>query len=47
MKVRVTIWVAGSTFTEDVVASRFDDTKKVALARNPGAKVINRKIMME
>jgi hypothetical protein len=47
MKVRVTLWVAGNTFTEDVIVSKFDDAKKVALAKNPGAKVINRKIMME
>ena len=47
MKVRVSLWVAGNTFTEDVIVTRFDDAKKVALAMNPGAKVINRKIMME
>ena len=47
MKVRVTLWVAGNTFTEDVIISKFDDSKKVALARHPSAKVINRKIMME
>ena len=47
MKVRVLLWVAGNTFTEDVIVSRFEDAKKVALARNPGAKVINRKIIME
>ena len=46
MKVRVTLWVAGNTFTEDVVVSKFNDAKKVALARNPGTKVINRKILL-
>ena len=38
MKVRVTLWVAGNTFTEDVIVSKFDDAKKVALAKNPGPK---------
>ncbi len=47
MKVRVTLWVAGNTITEDVIVSKFDDAKKVALARNPGAKVNNRKIIVE
>ncbi len=47
MKVRVTLWVAGNTFSDDVIVSKFDDARKVALARNPGAKVINRKIIME
>ena len=47
MKVRVTLWVAGSTFTDDVIVSRFEDAKRVALARNPQAKVINRKIIVE
>ena len=47
MKVRVTLWVAGNTFTEDVIVSKFDDAKKVSLAGKRGAKVINRKIMME
>ncbi len=46
MKVRVSLWVAGRTFDEDVIVSRFEDAKKVAMARNPGAKVINRKIIM-
>ncbi len=47
MKVRVTLWVAGSTFTDDVIVSRFQDASKVALQRNPQAKVINRKIIIE
>ena len=46
MKVRVTLWVAGNTFTDDVIVSRFEDASKVALQRHPHAKVINRKIMM-
>ena len=28
MKVRVTLWVAGNTFTEDVIVSKFDDAPK-------------------
>ena len=47
MKVRVTLWVAGNTFTEDVIVSKFDDASKVALQRHPQAKVINRKIIVE
>jgi|TARA_R100000027_G_C2214958_1_gene84222 hypothetical protein len=47
VKVRVTLWVAGSTFTDDVIVSRFQDASKVALQRNPQAKVINRKIIIE
>ena len=46
MKVRVTLWVAGNTFTDDVIVRRFEDASKVALQRHPQAKVINRKIMM-
>ena len=46
MKVRVTLWVAGNTFTEDVIVSKFDDAKKVALARIPGAKAKDRKMPM-
>ena len=46
MKVRVTLWVAGNTFTDDVIVNRFEDASKVALQRHPQAKVINRKIMM-
>jgi len=46
MKVRVTLWVAGNTFTDDVIVIRFEDASKVALQRHPQAKVINRKIMM-
>ena len=47
MKVRVTLRVAGNTFTEDVIVSRFEDASKVALQRHPQAKVINRKIIEE
>ena len=47
MKVRVKLWVAGNTFTDDVMVSRFEDASKVALQRHPQAKVINRKIIVQ
>ena len=47
MKVRVTLWVVGNTFTDDVVDSRFENASKVALQMHPQAKVINRKIIVE
>ena len=40
MKVRVTLYVGGTTFEEVVHVARFEDTKKIALARNPSAKVV-------
>lgn len=43
MKIRVTLYVGGRLFDEDVIVDRFEDASKVALARNPTARVINRK----
>ena len=40
MKVEVTLYQGEQTFKEIVVASKFEDAKKTALARNPTAKVI-------
>ena len=40
MKVRVTLYVGGTTFEEVVNVAKFEDAKKTALARNPTAKVV-------
>ena len=40
MKCKVQLYVAGKVFDEIVYAANYDDAKKVALARNPNAKVI-------
>ncbi len=40
MKVKVTLYVGGQTFTDIVVVSKFEDAKKTAAARNPTAKII-------
>ena len=40
MKVRVTLYVGGTTFEEVVNVAKFEDEKKTALARNPTAKVV-------
>tara|TARA_B100000287_G_C20412894_1_gene694309 strand:+ start:315 stop:458 length:144 start_codon:yes stop_codon:yes gene_type:complete len=45
MKIKVTLYSGGSTFDELVVVDRFQDAEKVALARNPTARVINRKVI--
>lgn len=41
MKVKVTLYVAGTVFKEVVVARNYDDAKRTALARNPTAKVVS------
>jgi hypothetical protein len=41
MKVKVTLYVAGSVFDEIVIAANYADAKKTALARNPSAKVVS------
>ena len=40
MKVRVTLYVGGTTFEEGVRVAKFEDAKKTAWARNPTAKVV-------
>jgi|TARA_R110001606_G_scaffold318572_1_gene465446 hypothetical protein len=40
MKCEVQLFKAGTVFTEEVIATDYQDARKVALARNPGAKVI-------
>ena len=41
MKVRVELYVAGQTFTEEVRAVDYQEARQVALARNPNAKIIS------
>ena len=40
MKVRVTLYVGGTTFKDVVHVAKFEDAKKTALAKNPTAKVV-------
>jgi hypothetical protein len=40
MKMEVKLYVAGTVFTEQVIARSYDEAKEVALARNPNATVI-------
>ena len=41
MKCEVTLYKAGTVFKEQVIARDYQDAKEVALARNPGAKVMS------
>ena len=41
MKHQVKLFVAGSVFTEDVIARNYDEARQVALARNPNARVVS------
>jgi|TARA_B100001142_G_C14287469_1_gene637558 hypothetical protein len=40
MKMEVKLYVAGTVFTEQVIARDYKEAKEVALARNPNATVI-------
>jgi len=40
MKCKVQLYKAGTVFEEVVIATDYDDAKKVALARNPGATIM-------
>ena len=40
MRVKVELYVAGQTFTEEVNARNYDEARQVAVARNPNARVI-------
>ena len=40
MKCKVQLFKAGTIFEEVMIARDYDDAKKVALARNPGATVM-------
>ena len=41
MRCKVQLYVAGKVFDEIVEARDYDAARKVALARNPGAKIIS------
>ena len=41
MKVKVQLYKSGTLFDEVVVAVDYEDAKKVALARNPGATIVH------
>ena len=41
MKCRVQLYVAGTLFSEDVMARDYQEAKQVALARNPNATVVS------
>ena len=41
MKCEVKLYVAGTTFTEEVHARNYAEAKQVALARNPNARVVS------
>jgi hypothetical protein len=40
MKCKVQLYVAGTVFDEIVIARDYEEARKVALARNPNAKVL-------
>jgi hypothetical protein len=40
MKCEVTLYKAGTTFKEVVIANDYKNAREVALARNPGSKVV-------
>ena len=41
MKCEVKLYVAGTVFTEEVIARDYPEARKVALARNPHATVVS------
>ena len=41
MRCEVKLYVAGKVFTEEVIATDYQEAKAVALARNPHAKIIS------
>jgi hypothetical protein len=40
MKCEVTLYKAGTVFKEEVIARNYQDAREVAIARNPGAKIV-------
>tara|TARA_B100000614_G_scaffold247112_1_gene253752 strand:+ start:77 stop:217 length:141 start_codon:yes stop_codon:yes gene_type:complete len=40
MKCQVKLFKAGTVFTEEVIATDYQDARKVALARNPDATIV-------
>ena len=47
MKVEVSLFIGGNIHKEVVIVERFEDAEKVAKARNPFGRVVNRKILMK
>lgn len=41
MKCEVTLYKAGIVFKEEVIAVNYKNAREVALARNPGAKIVS------
>ena len=41
MRCRVQLYVAGQTFNEEVRAVDYEEARRVALARNPNARIIS------
>ena len=41
MRCKVTLFKAGTVFKEEVVAVDYEAAKKVATARNPGARIVS------
>ena len=41
MRCKVELYVAGTVFNEEVVAVDYEEARRVALARNPNAKVVS------
>jgi hypothetical protein len=41
MKCEVTLYKAGTVFKEEVIARDYQDARQVAVARNPGAKIVS------
>ena len=41
MRVKVELYVAGQTFTEEVRAVDYQEARQVALSRNPNARIVS------
>ena len=41
MKCEVTLYKAGTVFKEEMIARNYQDAREVALARNPGARIVS------
>jgi len=41
MKCQVELFKAGTVFKEEVIARDYQDARRVALARNPGATIVS------
>ena len=47
MKVEVSFFIGGKIHKEIVFVERFEDAEKVAKARQPVGKIVNRNILMD